>query len=187
MNQEVLRLVVDAVPGMLAYWDRSQRCVFANHAYLRWFGVDPLAIIGKTMKELLGPIYPLNLPHIEGALRGARQEFERVIPDPAGGPPRYSLCVYVPHIEGGEVKGFSVLVSEITQQKATEAALREALADIKTLEGLMPICAWCRRIRDDKGYWSSLERYVIEHTNAQITHGICEACATDVFPGASKG
>jgi PAS domain S-box-containing protein len=173
----VLRRIVDAVPAMLAYWNTEQRCVFANRAYERWFGVDPNALIGKTMQELLGPIYALNLPYIQGALRGERQEFERQIPDPAGGPPRFSLAVYVPHLEGGVVQGFSVLVSEITQQKKTEAALRDALSQVKTLSGLLPICAWCKRIRDDSGYWTSLERYLVDHSDAQLTHGICESCA----------
>jgi PAS domain S-box-containing protein len=180
MNLDVLRLVVDAIPAMLAYWDASERCLFANRAYVRWFGVTPEELVGRTMQELLGPIYPLNLPYIRGALRGERQEFEREIPDPAGGPPRQSLAVYVPDIVGSTVRGFSVLASEITRQKQTEAQLREALAQVKTLRGLLPVCAWCRSIRDDRGYWTSLERYLVEHSDAQITHGICEACAARV-------
>ena len=178
---EALRRVADAVPAMLAYWDRSQRCVFANRAYERWFGVAPESLIGKTLKELLGPIYPLNLPYIEGALRGERQEFEREIPDPSGGPPRHSLAVYVPQIENGEVQGFSVLVSEITKQKRAERDLREALADVKTLKGLLAICGWCRKIRDDKGDWTHPEQYLVDHSDVQISHGICEHCLSETF------
>lgn len=177
MSPDVIRLIVDSVPSMLAYWNAQQRCVFANRAYERWFGVEPSWLIGRTMKELLGPIYPLNLPYIEAALRGERQDFERVIPDPAGGAHRASLATYVPHIEGNEVKGFVVLVTDITAQKATEASLRDALRDVKTLKGLLPMCAWCRKLRDDKGYWASVEHYLAEHTDAKITHGICESCA----------
>jgi PAS domain S-box-containing protein len=176
VNLEVLRLVVESVPSMLAYWDRTQRCVFANRAYERWFGVSPEALIGKTMRELLGPIYPLNLPYIEGALRGERQEFEREIPDPAGGPVRHSLAVYLPDIHDGEVRGFSVLVSDITAQKRVERELRDALAKVRTLEGLLPICAWCRRLRTPDGEWMSLERYAAEHLDTQVTHGICPGC-----------
>lgn len=76
--------VVDAVRGMLAYWDRNQQCLFANRAYEGWFGVSPHQLIGKTLRELLGSLYPLNLPYIEGALRGEVQAFEREIPDPTG-------------------------------------------------------------------------------------------------------
>jgi len=171
-----MRRIVDAVPSMLAYWDTAQRCVFANRAYEQWFGVAPGGLIGRTIQELPGPIYPLNLPFIEGALRGERQEFEREIPDLAGGPPRHSLAVYEPDVVGGEVRGFAVLVTDITRQKRVELELRDTLARVRTLEGLLPICAWCRHIRDDQGHWTTLERYVVEHLDAQLTHGICEAC-----------
>jgi PAS domain-containing protein len=59
------RAVVNMVPAMLAYWDASQRCVFANRAYEKRFNISPDDLIGCTMEELLGPIYPLNLPYIE--------------------------------------------------------------------------------------------------------------------------
>lgn len=170
-----IRIVVDSSPAMLAYWDRDQRCVFANSAYLRWFGREPESMIGTTLRELLGAmIYELNLPHIEAALRGERQEFQREIPDPAGGPPRHSQATYVPHIENGEVHGFCVHVAEITQ-------LRNALDQIKTLKGLIPVCAWCRKLRGDQGYWTSIEQYLADHTDASVTHGICDACAEDVL------
>jgi PAS domain S-box-containing protein len=174
---EALRIIVDSSPAMLAYWDRDQRCVFANHAYLRWFGRTPASMIGTTLRELLGPIYPLNLPYIEAALRGLRQEFEREIPDPAGGPPRMSLATYVPHVEGDVVHGFCVHVAEVTEQKRVEAELREALAQVRTLRGLIPVCAWCRKMRDEAGYWQSLEQFLVDHTDAVISHGICDACS----------
>ena len=51
---------------------------------------------------------------------------------------------------------------------------------VKTLSGLLPICAWCKKIRDDKGYWTRVEEYIAEHTNADFTHGICPECAAKV-------
>src|SRR5689334_8921422 len=97
-----LRTVADKVPSVLAYWDTNQRCRFANAAYERWFGVKPETLIGQTLEELLGPvIYPKNLPFILGALAGSPQHFEREIPDPAGGSPRYSQADYVPDVVDG--------------------------------------------------------------------------------------
>lgn len=55
--------------------------------------------------------------------------------------------------------------------------LREALANVKKLQGLLPICSWCKRIRDDKGYWKQLEEYIAEHSEADISPSICEDCA----------
>ena len=55
--------------------------------------------------------------------------------------------------------------------------LRHAIEHIKTLRGVVPICAWCKKIRDDEGYWKQLELYVREHTEAEFSHGICPSCA----------
>ena len=58
------------------------------------------------------------------------------------------------------------------------ADLQGALNQIKTLSGLLPICGSCKRIRDDRGYWDQIETYIVEHTHAKFSHGICPECAT---------
>ena len=60
--------------------------------------------------------------------------------------------------------------------------LKEALAKVKTLSGLLPICAWCKNIRNDEGYWQAVEQYVGEHTTAEFTHGICPDCIKKYYP-----
>ena len=60
--------------------------------------------------------------------------------------------------------------------------LQDALANIKTLNGLLPICCSCKQIRDDKGYWSQIETYIRNHTDADFTHGICPACSEKLYP-----
>jgi len=60
------------------------------------------------------------------------------------------------------------------------AELQEALANIKTLRGLLPICAWCKKIRDEKGYWQKVEHYLEQHSEAHFTHGICNECLKKV-------
>jgi hypothetical protein len=61
--------------------------------------------------------------------------------------------------------------------------LKDAIAKVKTLSGLLPICANCKNIRDDKGYWNQIETYISEHTGAEFSHGICPACAEKLYPG----
>jgi hypothetical protein len=68
----------------------------------------------------------------------------------------------------------------------TVAQLEKALRDVKTLRGIVPICSYCKKIRNDKGYWDQVEVYVMEHTEADFTHGICPACIDGHFP-ALKG
>jgi hypothetical protein len=60
--------------------------------------------------------------------------------------------------------------------------LQEALANIKTLRGLFPICASCKKIRDDKGYWNQIEDYIGARSEAEFTHGICPECARKQHP-----
>ena len=60
--------------------------------------------------------------------------------------------------------------------------LQDALAEIKTLSGIIPICAWCNKIRDENGYWKKIKRYIEEHSEAEFTGGICPICAKKEFP-----
>jgi DNA repair exonuclease SbcCD ATPase subunit len=60
--------------------------------------------------------------------------------------------------------------------------LQEALAKVKTLSGLLPICSSCKKIRDDNGYWNLLETYLQEHSAARLSHGICPDCAQELYP-----
>lgn len=83
-----------------------------------------------------------------------------------------------------------VAMNEIMEQKLREeehtrliGELRKALAEVKTLSGLIPICASCKNVRDDQGYWKKIEAYISEHSAANFTHGICPACAEKLYPG----
>lgn len=132
----LLRALVDKLPAMLAYWDADQRCRFANRAYEKWFGVKPETMIGRGMRDFLGPLYELNRPYIEGVLRGQEQEFERDIPDPAGGPARHSQAHYIPDIVDGKVRGFCVLVADITRRTQAEEALHHIERQLQATERL---------------------------------------------------
>lgn len=59
--------------------------------------------------------------------------------------------------------------------------LTQALSNVKTLSGLVPICSNCKNIRDDKGFWNNLEKYIQEHTDAQLSHGLCPKCADELY------
>lgn len=63
------------------------------------------------------------------------------------------------------------------QLRKTIADLKTALAEVKTLHGLIPICAWCKNVRSDSGYWQTVEQYVRSHSDARFSHGVCPDCA----------
>jgi len=83
----------------------------------------------------------------------------------------------------GKIIGVSAIERDITKRKQEEQErlfliqeLSKALANAKTLQGLLPICASCKKIRDDRGYWNKIESYLAEHTRAEFTHGLCPDC-----------
>lgn len=64
--------------------------------------------------------------------------------------------------------------------------LEQALAEVKKLSGLLPICSYCKKIRDDRGYWNSIEAYISAHSDAHFSHGICKECRKKHFPEVFK-
>jgi PAS domain S-box-containing protein len=95
-----------------------------------------------------------------------------------------------------ELDGKPVLqavVRDITARKQSEAErdqliqdLHDALANVKSLSGLLPICAGCKKIRDDQGYWSQVESYVEKHSDATFTHGLCPDCIKKLYPDLAE-
>ena len=93
----------------------------------------------------------------------------------------------------GGIEALIGLAADITDRKMAEAErehliakLTDAIAQIKTLKGLLPICSSCKKIRDDKGYWNAIEQYIMEHSEAEFTHGICPDCIRKYFPEACE-
>jgi len=66
--------------------------------------------------------------------------------------------------------------ADLMELRRLNEELTNALAEIKTLQGILPICMYCKKIRDDKGYWLQVERYIAEHSEARFSHGMCPEC-----------
>lgn len=94
-----------------------------------------------------------------------------------------------PEIQDGKMVNLLGFGRDVTQRTQAEAEreqliheLRHALERVKTLRGLIPICASCKKIRDDKGYWHQVEEYIREHSDAEFSHGMCKECARELYP-----
>jgi PAS domain S-box-containing protein len=122
----LLRVILDRLPALIAYWDHECYNVVANDAYVEWFGMSPDQIRGRHISEILGPaVYASNLPYIEGVLRGEEQLFERTLVDTLGRT-RHTQASYVPDLVGGVVLGFFVLVTDVTPRVEAQRELAEA-------------------------------------------------------------
>lgn len=87
----------------------------------------------------------------------------------------YSQRVY---FMGEFSSSFNAMVEALDEKRRTETLLRETQAKVKHLEGIIPICMYCKKIRDDKASWQQVEQYITEHSEALFSHGICPDCLT---------
>jgi len=74
---------------------------------------------------------------------------------------------------------------ELKRKKKNEKViveLKKALAEVKVLSGLLPICSSCKKVRDDRGYWKQIESYIEERSTAQFSHSLCPECAEKLYP-----
>lgn len=92
-----------------------------------------------------------------------------------------TLMVY--GLEASRDKTERLLIKKHERLLDETQKLQQALGEIKTLSGLIPICSHCKKVRDDKGYWQQVEDYVREHTSADFSHGLCPDCFKKLYPG----
>jgi PAS domain S-box-containing protein len=136
-------------------------------------GPDSLAFILERTKGL-----PPGAQPFEG------EWLNLVLPKKDGGEIQAEIRIRLVWDEQGSLRGFQGVTRDITERARMEAErdtlirqLRLALAEVKNLEGMLPICGSCKKIRDDKGYWNQLETFISAHTDATFTHGLCPDCA----------
>lgn len=78
------------------------------------------------------------------------------------------------------------LVVDAMELRRVSAALAEAVKNVRDVNGLLPICAWCKGIRNDQGYWQQVETYLRTRTSVDFTHGICPTCREKFFPTSAQ-
>lgn len=174
--------LVESAPDGLVITDRSGVIRIVNREVERMFGYTRAELIGLPVETLV----PDSARARHESARAAYVAAPVARPMGSGGdllarrkdgsefPIDVSLGVLAE--ASGEML-VTAAVRDVTAQRRTLEELRNALAAVKTLSGLLPICAWCKCIRDDAGYWQSVEQYLASRTDATFTHGICEGCA----------
>lgn len=172
--------------------DLSGRVLDANAEYVRMSGHEALGeIAGRSVVEWTAPwdrernAQALAQCVREGAVRNLEVEYvgakNHLVP--------LELNATLVATKGGA--HILTLARDISERRQAESErerlisqLKNALADVKKLSGLLPICASCKKIRNDKGYWEQIEVYIHERSEADFTHGICPDCATKLYGGS---
>lgn len=179
-------------------------CVLNEHGHVTFMNAEAELLLGRTMAELMN-INAHNVIHYRNA-NGSSLSFEECGMNKVmkTGIPFVSRnevfirkdgstfpisVVASPIIEKGKVVAVVTAFRDITERKQIEAErekliieLQESLAKVKQLSGFLPICASCKKIRDDKGYWNQIEYYIRDHSEAEFSHGICPDCAQKLYP-----
>lgn len=197
-ERNLLRNIIDNVPEMINYKDTEGRYLLNNRSHLRCLGVERQEdVLGKTMydfhpSELAQKYYEAEM----AVIRSGKPLFdiEEIVFHRDINENRWHLTSKVPLKDAqGNVVSIITISTDITERKRIEQEreklikdLQTALSDIKTLSGLVPICANCKKIRDDKGYWTQVERYIQEHSQARFSHGICPDCFKILYPDYAK-
>jgi PAS domain S-box-containing protein len=161
---------------LLRYTEKEIRNItYQQTTPAKWHDMERNIVINKILKTGYSDIYEKEYISKDGT----------VFP--------VSIRVWAIKDEAGNNIGMWGIVRDITERKRAQEALEEerrrlqqALDEVKTLRGILPICANCKKIRDDGGYWSQVEEYVSDHTEAQFSHGICPDCVEKLYPQFKK-
>jgi len=154
-------------------WSRLEGADPPQLAILDWImpGISGVEVCEKVRQRLV-PASPYLI------LVTARDGPEDIVVGLDAGADDYLTKPYNPAELRARVQ-VGVRILSLRQHLAERVrALEEALAQVRRLQGLLPMCAWCRKIRNDQNYWQSVEQYVAEQADVRFTHGICPECRT---------
>jgi len=176
-----LRAVLDSVQaGILTIDAETHKIVDVNPVAARMIGLATEKILGLVCHNFVCPAAKGKCPITD--LGQTMDNSERVLVMANGETVPILKTVTSVSLDGRRYLIESFL--DITERKRAEEEqeklvkeLRKALAEVKTLSGLLPICASCKKIRDDKGYWNQLEVYIGDHSGAEFSHSLCPECA----------
>ncbi len=171
-----------------------------NAGATKLYGYTEGEAVGQSLAFLVEPERANELaPLLERVSQGEHiSHFETIRRRKDGQLVEVSLSISPVRNSSGQIAGVSTIARDITERKRAErererlvGELQKALGEVKTLSGLLPICAHCKKIRDDKGYWNQIEFYLRDHSSANFTHGICPECARHhyavLFPNKDQG
>jgi PAS domain S-box-containing protein len=181
--------IINTMNDALLVIDKDRIIRIANPAACTLFGIPDDKIVNAPLSETLGDIpftHALNLSEINEY----SDSYELNYTSPQG--ISYELKLHVsPMYDYHRYHIADVLVlQDITERKLGEIKreelikeLQKALSEIKTLRGILPICASCKKIRDDDGYWNQIESYIRDHSEAEFSHSICPECYKKLYHG----
>ncbi len=201
-SEERFRSVMDNIAVGVSVISPDMKILSLNATMKKWFPhieVSQNPFCYKAFNDPPGKDICSYCPTVKTLKDGKRHE--SVTTTPAGdGFMSYRVISSPLFDKDGGIIAAIEMVDDITERVLAEKelqrysselersnkALQDALADVRTLGGMLPICSSCKKIRDDKGYWSQIESYISEHSGAAFSHGICPECEKKVYEELDK-
>ncbi len=189
-SEERYRTLAESAQDPIYIIDKNHILQYINSYALIQAGLRANDVIGKHWEQRLPFKETKELrEHIMTVLQeGFVRQFDHEAQFPTSDK-WFSTLLTPLHNEQREIIGLMGISRDITTSKLSEIEtkrlaeeLQTAINQIKTLKGLLPICSHCKKIRDDRGYWNQLEKYLIQHSDATFTHGICPECIKQFYP-----
>ncbi len=187
-----LRTLIETIPDLVWLKDLRGTYLGCNEKFELFFGAKEADIIGKTdydfVDKELADLFREN--DIKAMILGKPSMNEEEVTFAADGHHEFLETIKTPLYDSDRVLiGVLGIARDITKRKkAMEEKeklinkLEKALQEVKTLRGFIPICAKCKKIRNDEGYWQQIESYISQRTEAEFSHDICNTCAKELFP-----
>jgi PAS domain S-box-containing protein len=182
------RETFDVMSDFVSVQDNDLRFVKVNKSLADLFGKKPKELIGKHCYEIMHNMHKpwSTCPHLKAI---EKQEIvTEEVEDPHLGKTLLITCSPIFDTKG-RVTGTVHVARDITSQKLAQAErealikkLQETLNEVKTLRGILPLCSYCKKIRDDEGYWEQVEVYIHKNYDTDISHGICPDCLKEHYP-----
>ncbi|MBI5215748.1 MAG: PAS domain S-box protein [Ignavibacteriae bacterium] len=190
-TEELFQDVVERAQEIICRTDMHGHIVLFNTALVRLSGYSADELLGKHYLDFFPARFQENIRNLYRTQRDNKLQ-ETYFECPVLTKDGKELWVgqNVTTLWGEEtITGYQVVARDITERRHGEELreklirdLEQAIYNVKTLTGLLPICASCKKIRDDSGYWNQVEAYLIEHTDLTLTHGICPECMKKLYP-----
>ena len=179
LSEERFRIALKNAPVVVFSHDLKLRFTWVNSPHL----FTPEEYIGRTDIEVFGVEDGTPLMAIkEKVLRAGIEAHTEVSVTVRGKRHYFDLVVEPLHDFNGRLVGLLCSAIDITSLKETIARLQQALDEVQLLKGLLPICASCKRIKDEHETWQVMESYITAHSGAKFSHGICPECMRKLYP-----
>jgi PAS domain S-box-containing protein len=189
-SEEKFRQIITTVREGIISINADRKITFANAFLAEMLGYELEELMGQSFAMLLYAEDQLDFSRRQDDReKGKIEQFERRFRT-KDGQELWAIVSASPLLDGkGSIIGAFSTITDITERKKAETALQEknlelqqAMNQIKTLRGIVPICMNCKKIRDDQGYWNQVEVYVRNHTEAEFSHGMCPDCIVKLYP-----